>query len=303
MAQTLARAPDPPGPSPASHPGLRGRRARAGGPGPHPVIASSDTDRPRAVHGAPAGAGWHHHGVADEQQTPTGTATAGRPAPAVFRAVPTVALVAVAFLALCLSPIAFQGGPWFLLFLGPVAVGAWVVRSRTRVDEEGLHVRRVLGTRSVAWSELSGLRLPQKGWMRAVPTDGAELELRGVRIRDLGRIAEASGNRITAPTPAEAEAAAEHARELEAARMRVAKLRELQNAEYADQPDDEAAEHAEDPRHSDGPRHSEHPDEGAATDTAQTAPDEGAASDTAQTAPDDAVRDTPHDDGSSRRDA
>ncbi|NYD36655.1 PH domain-containing protein [Actinomycetospora corticicola] len=226
--------------------------------------------------------------MADEQQTPTGTATAGRPAPAVFRAVPTVALVAVAFLALCLSPIAFQGGPWFLLFLGPLAVGAWVVRSRTRADEEGLHVRRVLGTRSVAWSELSMLRLPQKGWVRAVPTDGAELELRGVRIRDLGRISEASGNRITAPTPAEAEAAAEHARELEAARMRVAKLRELQNAEPADdetaeQPDDEPATHA------------------ATTDTATR---DAATTDTAttDTTAQDAA-DAPHDDGSSRRDA
>jgi hypothetical protein len=174
------------------------------------------------------------------------------PRPATFRAVHTVALVAVGFLALCLSPIAFQGGPWFLLFLVPLAVAVWVVRSRTRVDEDGVHVRRVVGTRSLGWSEVSGLRLPEKGWVRAVPADGAELELRGVRIRDLGRIGEASGGRISAPSPAEAEAAAEHARELEAARMRVAALREKQATgevpapEEAEAPEAPEAETAED---------------------------------------------------------
>ncbi len=171
--------------------------------------------------------------VSDEQGTAV-AATGGSeddrgdttPQPAVFRAVPTVSLVAVGFLALCLSPIAFQGGPWFLLFLIPLAGAAWVLRSRTRVDTEGLHVRRLLGTRSMAWSDVATLRLVERRWVRAVPQDGADLELRGVRIRDLGRVGEASGGRISAPSPAEAEAAAEHARELEAARMRIARLRE-----------------------------------------------------------------------------
>jgi Bacterial PH domain len=176
--------------------------------------------------------------------------------PATFRAVPTVALVAIGFLALCLSPIAFQGGPWFLLFLIPVAGAVWVVRSRTRVDAEGLHVRRFVGTRSLAWSEVTTLRLVERGWVHAVGTDDTDLELRGIRIRDLGRVGEASGGRISAPSPAEAEAAAEHARELEAARMRIARLRERQGAEGedgveaadepeadAERPDDGTAEH------------------------------------------------------------
>jgi PH (Pleckstrin Homology) domain-containing protein len=175
--------------------------------------------------------------VSDEQGTAV-AATDGpdeeqghtAPGPAVFRAVPTVSLVAVVFLALCLSPIAFQGGPWFLLFLIPLAGAAWVVRTRTRVDTAGLQVRRLLGTRSMAWSEVATLRLVERGWVRAVPQEGAELELRGVRIRDLGRVGEASGGRVSAPSPAEAEAAAEHARELAAARMRVARLRERQES-------------------------------------------------------------------------
>ncbi|HEY2195073.1 MAG TPA: PH domain-containing protein [Actinomycetospora sp.] len=176
---------------------------------------------------------------------PTDEAAPARPA--TFRAVPTVSLIAIGFLALCLSPIAFQGGAWFLLFGIPVAAAAWVVRSRTRVDTDGVHVRGVVRTRSMAWSEVATLRLVQRGWVHAVGSDDTDLELRGVRIRDLGRVGEASGGRVSAPSPAEAEAAAEHARELEAARMRIARLRERQDLEdeTTDQaPDDQAPEDA-----------------------------------------------------------
>lgn len=178
--------------------------------------------------------------------------------PAIFRAVPTVALVAVAFLALCLSPIAFQGGTWFLLFLIPLAGAAWVVRTRTRVDTEGLHVRRLLGTRSMAWSEVATLRLVQRGWVHAVPREGADLELRGVRIRDLGRVGEASGGRISAPSPAEAGAAAEHARELEAARMRVARLREREASDEGTEHTDDAAGPATEATHTEPTGTGEH---------------------------------------------
>lgn len=174
--------------------------------------------------------------MADQQ-----AATTAEPAPATFRAVPSVALVAVAFLALCLSPIAFQGGAWFLLFLGPLAVGVWVLLGRTRVDTAGLHVRGLTGTRSLPWDEVATLRLSGKRWVHAVPEQGSELQLPGVRVRDLGRVGEASGGRISAPTPAEAEEAAEHARELEAARLRIAKLKEQRGAgaaEDQDLPDD-----------------------------------------------------------------
>jgi hypothetical protein len=157
------------------------------------------------------------------------------PAPATFRAVPTVALVAVAFLALCLSPIAFQGGPWFLLFLAPLALAVWVVRARTRVDTEGFTVRRLVRTRSLAWDDVATLRLVERGWVHAVPREGEDLELPGVRIRDLSRVGEAGGGRIDVPTTAEAEAAAEHARELEAARLRVARLRERRQAAQGEQ--------------------------------------------------------------------
>lgn len=147
---------------------------------------------------------------------------------ATFRAVPAPALVAVGFGLLGLSPVAFQGGAWWLVFLIPVAVALWVLRTRTVVDADGVRVLQVWGRRTLPWSSVSTLRVVERGWVRAVRGDGGEDPLVGVRVRDLGRLGVASGGRIRVPTPAEAEAAAERERELTATRMRIEKLREQQ---------------------------------------------------------------------------
>jgi Bacterial PH domain len=158
----------------------------------------------------------------------TATTTDGAPAvrPATFRAVPLPALVAVGFLALAVSPIAFLGGPWWLFYLLPIALGWWVIRTRTVVDAEALRVLSAWGSRRVDWNDVATLRVVDRGWVRAVRGEDAEQPLVGVRTRDLGRVAQASGGRITMPTPEEVELAQEHERELEAARQRVARLRE-----------------------------------------------------------------------------
>jgi len=150
--------------------------------------------------------------------------------PATFRAVPLPALVAVGFVAVGLSPIAFQGGWWFLLFLVPLALAWWVVRTRTVVDDDALRVVSAVGSRRLPWSEVATLRVASRGWVRAVRADEGERTLTGVRARDLGRIAQASGGRITMPTPVEIAAAREHERELEATRLRLARFREREAA-------------------------------------------------------------------------
>jgi hypothetical protein len=146
--------------------------------------------------------------------------------PATFRAVPLPALVAVGFVAIGISPIAFQGGPWFLGFLVPLALAWWLVRTCTIVDASALRVRSAWGSQRIAWEDVATLRVVERGWVRAVRADESELVLAGVRTRDLGRVALASGGRITMPTPEEVEDAIAHQRELEATRIRIAKLRE-----------------------------------------------------------------------------
>jgi Bacterial PH domain len=103
-----------------------------------------------------------------------------------------------------------------------------VVRTRTTVDVEALRVRTAWGFQRLAWDDLATLRVVERGWVRAVRGDESELALVGVRTRDLGRVAQASGGRITMPTPEEVEDAAAHQRELEATRMRIARLREAE---------------------------------------------------------------------------
>jgi hypothetical protein len=115
---------------------------------------------------------------------------------AVFR-VPSLAILGAVLLAVCATPVAF-GAPFFwLIYLVPVAVVVWVLRVRTVADAEALTIRRLVGTRRVPWSEISSLRLRDKGGVRAVLTDGAELPLPSVRIRDLPQLAAASGGHLT----------------------------------------------------------------------------------------------------------
>ena len=115
---------------------------------------------------------------------------------AVFR-IPPLAILGAVLLAVCATPAAF-GAPWFwLVYLLPVAVVVWVLRVRTTVDEEGLTVRRLVGSRRVPWSEIRSLHLRDKGGVRAVLTDGAELPLPSVRVRDLPQLAAASGGHLS----------------------------------------------------------------------------------------------------------
>ena len=164
----------------------------------------------------------------EDTTTTTTDAASGR---VTFRPIPLPALVAVGMLTIGMSPLAFQGGPWFLVFLVPVALAWVVVRTRTVVDETSLGVLTPWSARRIPWEEVATLRVADSGWLRAVRTGGSrpdETALVGVRARHLGRVAQASGGRISMPTPEEVEEAREHERELEATKMRITALRERQ---------------------------------------------------------------------------
>jgi hypothetical protein len=115
---------------------------------------------------------------------------------AVFR-IPPLTILGAVLLAVCATPVAF-GAPWFwLVYLLPVGVVVWVLRVRTTVDSDALTVRRLVGSRRVPWSEIRSLHLRDKGGVRAVLTDGAELPLPSVRVRDLPQLAAASGGHLS----------------------------------------------------------------------------------------------------------
>lgn len=118
--------------------------------------------------------------------------------PTVFRISGLTIMFALVF-AVCALPFAF-GAPWFwLVYLVPLGIVVTVLRVRTTVDERTVTARRLLRTRRVTWDAISALRLRRRSRVSAVLTDGGELPLPAVHVRDLPRLAAASGGRLPDP--------------------------------------------------------------------------------------------------------
>lgn len=120
----------------------------------------------------------------------------------VFRISPLGILAALG-LAACATPVAFGAPGLLVVYLVPIGIIVWVLRTRTVVDADAVTVRRVLGRRRVPWDDIAALRLGKKAKVSAVLTDGAELSLPAVHVRDLPQLAAVSGGRLPDPTPAE----------------------------------------------------------------------------------------------------
>lgn len=118
---------------------------------------------------------------------------------AVFRVSPLVVLFALA-LAFCATPVALGAPYLWTVYLVPLGVIAWTLRTRTVVDPAGLRVRRLVGGRRVGWDGVTGLRVDDRSRVHAVLDGGGELALPAVRVRDLHVLALASGGRIPDPT-------------------------------------------------------------------------------------------------------
>ncbi|NIH81962.1 PH domain-containing protein [Amycolatopsis viridis] len=119
---------------------------------------------------------------------------------AVFR-IPLIALLAVVFLAVCMIPAAFADVPGlWVMYVVPVALAVFIVRTRTVASTRGLSVRTVFGHRELPWSALKGLAISDKAKVRAVLTDGSEIPLPSVRTRHLPVISLVSEGRMKDPT-------------------------------------------------------------------------------------------------------
>jgi hypothetical protein len=121
----------------------------------------------------------------------------------VFRISPLVVLVALTF-AVCATPVAWAAPYLWLIYLIPVGIVGWTLRVRTVADPETVTVRRLLGGRTVPWSEIAKVHLgrarnPASARVSAVLTDGSELALPAVHVRDLPRLAAVSGGRLPDP--------------------------------------------------------------------------------------------------------
>jgi len=112
-----------------------------------------------------------------------------------------IALLPVAFLALCAVPLATVTTWTLVLLLIPLTLAVWVLRVGVDVGDDGVTVRSLAGERRVPWAELAGIRVARDGDLWLVTTGGTEVRLPVMRARDLPRLAAVSGGRIDVPAP------------------------------------------------------------------------------------------------------
>jgi hypothetical protein len=118
---------------------------------------------------------------------------------AIFK-IPSTALLAIAFLVMCMTPVALGEVPWlWVIYVFPLALLFFVLRTRTVADQNGLSVHTMFGHRDIPWSALKGLALT-KAKVRAVLTDDSQITLPTVRTRHLPVLSIVSGGRLEDPT-------------------------------------------------------------------------------------------------------
>lgn len=85
------------------------------------------------------------------------------------------------------------------LLIIPVLLSALIVRLRTQADESGVTVRTLVGSRSVRWEDIDGLRFSRGSWGRAQLKDGHRLRLPAVTFATLPTLTRASAGRVPNP--------------------------------------------------------------------------------------------------------
>ncbi|MBB2936089.1 hypothetical protein FHX82_003143 [Amycolatopsis bartoniae] len=119
---------------------------------------------------------------------------------ATFR-VPLIALLAIFGLMVCLAPTAFADVPGlWALYVVPLALIVYVVRTRTVATPQGLAVWTMFGHRELPWDALKGLSISKKAKVSAVLADDSKIPLPSVRTRHLPVLALVSNGRLKDPT-------------------------------------------------------------------------------------------------------
>jgi hypothetical protein len=95
-----------------------------------------------------------------------------------------------------MTPIAFGVPGLQVLYLGPLALAVWLVRTRTVVGPETMVACRICGSRRIAWSDLVGLRIDDRSRVSAVLRAGDDVPLPTVRARDLPVLVALSRGRL-----------------------------------------------------------------------------------------------------------
>jgi len=85
------------------------------------------------------------------------------------------------------------------LLVIPVVLSAMIIRLRTVAEARGVTVRTLLGSQTVPWDDIDGLRFHRGSWARARLKSGSELRLPAVTFATLPLLTEASSGRVPNP--------------------------------------------------------------------------------------------------------
>jgi hypothetical protein len=107
---------------------------------------------------------------------------------------------AVGFLALGLLALVVAGPEWFaLLLVIPVMLSVSIVRYRTVADRDSVTARTLLGSQTVSWDDIAGLRFGKSSWAYAQLKNETELRLPAVTFATLPLLTQASDGRVPNP--------------------------------------------------------------------------------------------------------
>ena len=113
---------------------------------------------------------------------------------------PKVALLPIALLALCMTPVAFGAPGLVAIYVVPLGLVWLVLRARTVAGSDGVVVRTALRSRRIEWSQVASLRLGRPNKVSLVLNGGERLTLPAVRLGDLPALAKASGGVVPDPS-------------------------------------------------------------------------------------------------------
>ncbi|WP_059020930.1 PH domain-containing protein [Mycobacterium sp. M26] len=131
---------------------------------------------------------------------PDPSPAATRPGKPVVIRVSPMAHFASGFLALGLLTLVTVFPTWGMaLMVIPVVLSAAIIRFRTVADRETVTARTLLGSRTVRWDQIAGLRFDRTAWAKARLNDDSEMLLPAVTFATLPLLTAASGGRVPNP--------------------------------------------------------------------------------------------------------
>ena len=110
-----------------------------------------------------------------------------------------MAHLAVGFLVLGMLAIVLAARWTAPLLVIPIILSVCIVRLRTVADHDSVTSRSLLGSETVRWEDIEGLRFSKGSWARAQLKDGRELRLPAVTFATLPQLTEVSAGRVPNP--------------------------------------------------------------------------------------------------------